>query len=102
VRPRELVGWILRRPSKRRVKIATSLRFLHEVLGLERLHYGLWDGEDLDLDGLRAAQERYSERLRSWIPEGVSSILDVGAGVGTDALELSRAGYEVEGLSPDP
>jgi MPBQ/MSBQ methyltransferase len=72
------------------------------VLGLERLHYGLWDGEALDINGLIAAQRRYSELLHSWIPEGVSSILDVGAGVGTDARELSQAGYAVEGLSPDP
>lgn len=97
-----MVGWILKWPSKRRVKVATSLRFLHEVLGLERLHYGLWDGEDLNLEGLESAQNRYSELLHGWIPAGVHSILDVGAGVGTDARELSQAGFEVEGLSPDP
>ncbi len=82
--------------------MATSLRFLHEVLGLERLHYGLWSGEPPTLEGLKAAQARYSELLQSWIPEGVRRILDVGAGVGTDALELARRGYRVEGLSPDP
>lgn len=101
-RPGELFGWILNRPSRRQVKVATSLRFLHEVLGLEHLHYGLWDGEPSTLAGLRTAQARFSELLLAWIPEGVRRILDVGAGVGTDALELTRRGYEVEGLSPDP
>lgn len=101
-RPRELLSWIAGRPSRRRVKISTSLRFMHEVLGLERLHYGLWEDEPLSLEGLKSAQRRYSQVLQSWIPEGVESILDVGAGVGADAQEMSREGYRVEGLSPDP
>lgn len=101
-RPRELLGLLTGRPSPRRVRVDTSLRFLHDVLGLERFQYGLWDGEPLNVNGLEAAQARYSKTLHSWIPEGVKSLLDVGCGIGVDALELSRQGYEVEGLSPDP
>jgi len=100
--PVEMVSRWLGRPSRRRVKVATSLRFLHEVLGLDRLHYGLWEGEPTTLDGLRAAQDRYSLLMHGWIPSGVRSILDVGCGVGTDAAELTELGYAVEGLSPDP
>lgn len=93
--------WAERR-SPRRVKVSTSLRLLHEVLGLEHLHYGLWDGEPLGIEGLRAAQQRYAERLVEWIPKGVSSVLDVGAGTGVLSRLLSDRGYAVEGLSPDP
>lgn len=102
VRPRELLGLILGRPSPRRVKASTQLKFLQRVLGLERFHYGFWDGEPATLEGLKAAQRSYSDRLRSWIPKDVKSILDVGCGIGTDALELGELDYEVEGLSPDP
>lgn len=102
LRPSEGLGLILGRPSPRRVKASTQLKFLLSVLGLERFHYGFWDGEPATLEGLKAAQKSYSDRLRSWIPKDVKSILDVGCGIGTDALELGELGYEVEGLSPDP
>jgi len=83
-------------------KVDLSLKILHEVFGLEHLHYGLWDGEPLTLDGLKAAQQRYQDYLHSWIPGDVRRVLDVGAGVGTGALALKRRGCHVEGLSPDP
>jgi MPBQ/MSBQ methyltransferase len=91
-------------PKKRRqpVKVSTSLRLMREVLDLDHLHFGLWQGEPLDLDGLKAAQERYAEKLCDWVPEGVRSILDVGCGTGSMALRLRDRGYEVEGLAPDP
>ena len=87
---------------RRRVKVDKGLRFYHEILGLDHLQYGLWNGEPLNLDGLRIAQERYARTLHGWIPEGVETILDVGCGTGTSAAALIEAGYRVEGLSPDP
>lgn len=87
---------------RKRVKTSTSLRFVHEVLGLEHLHYGLWKDEDVNLAGLARAQQRFSDLLVSWVPEGTTSILDVGAGIGTTSRELAQLGFEVEGLSPDP
>ncbi len=92
----------LRRKRRRLVKTNTMLRFLHEVLGLEHLHYGLWEDEPRDITGLARAQQRYADELISWIPKGVHSILDVGAGVGTTSRALAEKGFEVEGLSPDP
>lgn len=86
----------------RRIKANFPLRFLHEVLGLDHLHYGLWQGEALDLAGLKSAQARYADYLIERIPDGVSSILDVGAGSGALSLLLKQRGFEVEGLSPDP
>jgi SAM-dependent methyltransferase len=79
------------------------LQFLHRVLGLDHLHYGIWERDDpRTLVGLRRAQERYAQRLIGLVPPEVSSVLDVGAGVGTTALRLLERGVEVEGLSPDP
>ena len=91
------------RPSPRRVKVSTSLRFMNEVLGLTFLNYGLWEDEDpRTIGGLQQAQERYSEELCRWIPEGTRTILDVGCGTGGNALRIRDLGFEVEGLSPDP
>ena len=93
---------LLEGKSPRRIKVSKSLRFFHEILGLEHLQYGLWQGEPLNLKGLEAAQERYVETLHSWIPPDVNSILDIGAGTGAGAARLKEAGFDVEGLSPDP
>ncbi|MCP4204114.1 MAG: methyltransferase domain-containing protein [bacterium] len=79
-----------------------GLRFYLEVLGLEHLHYGLWDEADsLSLEGMRAAQKRYLDRLLGLIPDGAKRVLDVGSGAGGNARALKKLGYEVEGLSPD-
>jgi MPBQ/MSBQ methyltransferase len=75
---------------------------MREVLELDHLHYGLWQDEPLDLEGLKQAQERYAEKLCDWVPQGVRTILDVGCGSGSMALRLRDRGFEVEGLAPDP
>lgn len=79
-----------------------ALRFYHEVLGLERLHYGLWLPEErLSYENLKQAQERYENYLILRIPKGVNRILDVGCGTGILAKRLKYLRYHVEGLSPD-
>jgi SAM-dependent methyltransferase len=79
-----------------------ALRFYHEVLGMERLHYGIWLPEDeLTLEKLKEAQERYENYLIDNIPDGVMSILDVGCGTGIMTKKLIGLGYNAEGLSPD-
>ena len=81
------------------------LRFLHDTLGLEHLHYGLWDDGDRELTfaALRRAQERYASRLLEVIATlPVKDVLDVGCGFGTNASLLARHGYRVALLSPDP
>lgn len=78
-----------------------ALRFYHEVLELDRLHYGMWDNDPMNLDGVRAAQERYENYIIDNIPINISSILDVGCGSGIMSKRLQDKGYEVEGLSPD-
>ncbi|MFC2083585.1 methyltransferase domain-containing protein [Bacteroidota bacterium] len=78
------------------------LRIYNEVLGLERLHYGIWQSEDeLSIENLKTAQESYETYLINNIPENVKTILDVGCGTGIMSKKLVDLGYEVEGLSPD-
>lgn len=79
-----------------------ALRFYNQVLGLERLHYGLWQPEDeLTFDNLKAAQQRYEDLLTGSIPAGTKTVLDVGCGTGVMSAKLKSLDYEVEGLTPD-
>lgn len=79
-----------------------ALRFYNEVLGLERLHYGLWRLQDeLTLDNLKAAQQRYEALLTGSIPADAKTVLDVGCGTGVMAANLKSLGYDVAGMTPD-
>ena len=82
-----------------------ELFFATEILKLRSLHYGYWDEipkqEELTLASVRSAQARFTERLLSYIPEGVRTILDVGSGIGDNARALAARGYEVTAISPD-
>ena len=101
-RPEARFEWIDPK-SPRRSRVNVPLKFCHQVLELDHLHYGLFAEDDpLTVDGLRSAQRRYTELLLANIPEGVSSLLDVGAGTGSTARTLQEKGYTVDGLSPDP
>jgi SAM-dependent methyltransferase len=71
------------------------------VLGLRSLHWGVWkEGEPVTLNGLRTAQERYTEKLLAAIPDGVRTILDVGCGMGDNAVALAGNGYHVTCIAP--
>ena len=80
-----------------------SLRFYSEVLGLERMNYGMWSPDDeLTFENLKRAQRRYEDHLVDRIPSDARRVLDVGCGTGVLSARLLEAGYEVEGLSPSP
>ncbi len=82
-----------------------ELYFVTEVLKLSSLHYGYWEegtatGE-IDLDEMRRAQALFTDKLLSFVPENVQTILDVGAGIGDNARALAAMGYRVTAISPD-
>ena len=78
------------------------LEYYCKITKSDYLHYGYWElGDDITLENLHRAQEKYLDRLTSFIPENVQTILDVGCGIGGNALRLKKAGYQVESLSPD-
>ncbi len=86
----------------RQVKGRSALRFYHEILGLDYLHYGLWAADDpLDRQGLETAQQRYADALLAFLPDSPRRVLDVGCGSGALCALMQSRGYEVEGLSPD-
>jgi SAM-dependent methyltransferase len=82
-----------------------ELFFATEILGLRSLHYGYWDNIDaevgLNLKEISAAQSRLTQQILSCIPEGVKTVLDVGAGIGDNARALSKKGFLVTSISPD-
>lgn len=90
------------KPRSEKASNDTALRFYRDVLGLERLHYGIWnENDELTFDALKSAQERYENYLLDNIPEGSEVVLDVGCGTGEMCVNLQKRGYTVEGLSPD-
>lgn len=79
-----------------------ELLFCINVLRLQSLHYGYWEGnETLDFKNLQNAQQRYTETLVTLIPRDVKIVLDVGCGIGDIAYILAEKGYTVTAISPD-
>ena len=68
-----------------------------------------WDAEAASFDdepdhGLRDPQVRraWAERLRSWLPERASDVLDLGCGTGSLSLLASEQGHHVTGVDSSP
>lgn len=82
-----------------------ELYFVTEVLKLDSLHYGYWDeartSDRIDLEEMKLAQARFTERLIELVPPDVKNVLDVGAGIGDNARALARSGRRVVAISPD-
>ncbi len=73
-----------------------------EILGLDSLHYGLWEpGDPATIEGVRTAQARYTRRLLDLIPGPPGRLLDVGCGTGDVARAFASTGHRVTAISPD-
>jgi hypothetical protein len=70
----------------------------HEEGGVDYLHYALFENEH---ERIGAAQEHSTELLLSRLPPPPARILEVGIGLGTTLLRLTRLGYDAEGITPD-
>ena len=85
-------------------EVDLELFFVTEVLKLRSLHYGYWDvgvKPQLAPGDVVAAQARYTEELLRFVPEETRTILDVGSGIGDNAVACADRGFEVTALSPD-
>lgn len=86
----------------RAIGLDVGLHFVRWLTGAENLHYGLWDGLEVNAANVRAAQEAYTEKLFALLPEGRLRILDIGGGAGETAKKLLALGHAVEIVVPSP
>lgn len=84
------------------VGLDVGLSFVKWLTGAENLHYGLWTGLDVTAANLRAAQEAYTDKLFSLLPQRPRRILDIGGGAGETAKKLIALGHEVVIVVPSP
>lgn len=84
-----------------------GLVLAQQLLDIEDLHYGWWlEDEQPSLGTLKAAQERYSQKLIQCIDQSLlgkkGRILDVGCGTGHLMAKLLNAGHQVDAVIPAP
>jgi len=80
-----------------------GLVLAQQLLDVEDLHYGLWDGDlELKLGNLAAAQQRYNDMLIAQLPrpEREVRVLDIGCGTGHLLRQLLDRGYRADGVIP--
>lgn len=74
-----------------------------QLLAVEDLHYGLWDGLDVTVANLPVAQQRYTDMILDALPEKGDEpcrVLDIGCGTGHVLSQMLRRGYRADGVIP--
>lgn len=84
----------------RAIGLDVGLAFTKWLTGAENLHYGLWDGLEVNAANLRAAQDTYTSKLFNLLPNGPLRILDIGGGAGETARKLLALGHSVDIVVP--
>ena len=83
-----------------------GLVLAQQILGVDDLHYGLWDGDlELKLANIGIAQQRYTDTLLATLPPaqpGPVRVLDIGCGTGHILGQLLDRGYRADGVVPAP
>ncbi len=82
-----------------------GLVLARDLMGVEDLHYGLWDTDlELSLGNLKEAQQRYTDQLIEVMPspqhEAGVRVLDIGCGTGHTLAQMLDRGYRVDGVIP--
>jgi MPBQ/MSBQ methyltransferase len=80
-----------------------ELEIITNGFGIRSLHYGLWkEGQSLTIDELSKAQENYTDKLIGMFPKEAETVLDIGAGIGDNAIYMAEKGLKVTSVSPSP
>lgn len=80
-----------------------ALKLIQKLFGLDYLHYGYFEANDpLTLEGLKVAQQKYTDKIISVFPKDVNKVMDVGCGAGGNAKTMVEKGYTVTCVDPDP
>jgi SAM-dependent methyltransferase len=80
-----------------------ELEIVTQGFGLDSLHYGLWkEGQPLTVDELSIAQKNYTDKLIGMFPKETQTVLDIGAGMGDNAIYMAKKGFKVTSVSPSP
>ncbi|MGQ0587263.1 MAG: SAM-dependent methyltransferase [Gammaproteobacteria bacterium] len=80
-----------------------GLVLARQLIGVEDLHYGLWDPDlELSFANIRTAQQRFNELLLSRLPQPAAGVrvLDVGCGTGHLLGLMLDRGYAADGVVP--
>lgn len=84
----------------RSVGLDVGLLFSKWLTGRENLHYGDWTDLQVTAANVGPAQEAYTDRLLTYLPDTPCRILDIGGGAGEIARKLIARGHEVEIVIP--
>lgn len=109
IHPRHLsqaVSLHLNRKKERRVVDDAQLQLYAQILPREFLHFGYFDNadiapEDIPLNGVLDAQQRYAELLIDHVTDRDRPVLDIGCGMGVVSTMLHQRGFKPVALTPD-